>query len=143
MKKAIILVLGAILSIPAFSSTWCEVGALWHDGKFAPFISLATEVSAIGFMYGEPSHEEDHASYLIWIEAREEGWAIMLGARIDPTGNETECDPILEGIEIWQFWGWWVSWEKGEEFARGGQIYAWHDDIWTVWPLIDLGLQLK
>jgi len=146
MKRIMCVLLGVILSIPAFCATWFEVGALWHDGGFAPFIYLANGVSAVGLMRNGTGYGDGRSIYLAWVEVREENWAFMLGARINLIVDDiidTRHHLTLKDTEVWQLWGWWIGWEKDEKFARGGQIFTWHGEGWAIWPLIELGFPIR
>jgi len=146
MKGIMCILLGMILSIPVFCATWFEVGALWHDGSFAPFVCFANEVSAVGLMRNGTGYGDGRSIYLAWVEVREENWAFMLGARINLIVDDmidTRHYLALKDTEVWQLWGWWIGLEKDEKFARGGQIFTWHGEGWAIWPLVELGFPIR
>jgi len=134
------------LGVPVFSSPRFEVGGLWHDGSFAPFVCFANEVSAVGLMRNGTGYGDGRSIYLAWVEVREEDWAFMLGTRINLIVDDmidTRHHLALKDTEVWQLWGWWIGWEKDEKFARGGQIFTWHGEGWAIWPLVELGLPIR
>ena len=141
--KGIVCALSAmILSIPAVCETRIEVGAMWHDGAFAPFACLSDGKFAVGLMRNGTGYGDDRSIYLAWVELRGGSLAVMAGTRINLVVEDvinTYHHLTLEGITVWPLCGWWLGWEEDEKFARGGQIFTWHGEGWVIWPLAELG----
>jgi len=126
MKRIMCVLLGVILSIPASCATWFEVGALWHDGGFAPFACLSDGKLAIGLMRNGTGYGDDRSIYLTWVELRGGNLAVMAGARINLI--------VKDVID---------TRHTNEKFARGGQIFTWHGEGWAIWPLVELGFSIR
>jgi len=143
MKRITYVLLGVILSIPAFCATWFEVGALWHDGGFAPFACLSDGKLAVGLMRDGTGFGDDRSVYLVWVEARMGPLGVMSGRRINLFVKESltvKHKLTFTGYESWPFWGWWIGWRGAEGFARLGQIFTWHGEGFALWPMAALGI---
>jgi len=146
MKRVMCVLLGVILSTPAFCATWFEVGALWHDGRFAPFACLTDSKLALGLMRNGTGYGDDRSIYLTWVELRGGDLAVMAGARINLIVKDvidTRHHLTLESVALWPLSGWWIGWEDDKKFARGGQIFTWHGEGWAIWPLVELGFPIR
>ena len=144
MKGIVCALLVAILSVPAVCETWVEVGAMWHDGSFAPFACLSDGKLAVGVMRNGTGYGDDRSIYLTWVELRGGNLAVMAGARINLIVKDVidTCHHLtLEGVDLWPLCGWWIGWGEDEKFARGGQIFTWHGEGFALWPLVELGFQ--
>lgn len=135
-----------LISVVALGSLQFEVGALWHDGRFAPFVCIANEISAVGIMRNGTGYGDDRSIYLAWVEVRDRDWAFMLGARIDLIVDDvidTQHHLTVKDAESWPLCGWWIEWQRDEKFARGGQIFTWHGEGWAIWPLVEMGFPIR
>lgn len=137
-----IAILPFVLSVYGYAFT-TEVGALWHDGQFAPFARISDGLSAIGIMRNGTGCGDGRVIYLIWWEWRYWNARILLGGRINIRVEEsltTTYELSVVGLDEWPFAGAAMDWHGKEVFAETGAIWTWHGEGWALWPLYAIGI---